>query len=106
VISVLILAPTLKEAIEARLAQCGLQLHPEKTKIVYCKDDDRRGNYPNEKFDFLGFTFRPRRAKNRWGKFFVTFSPAMMWGSTIRVAEEVTIVQITCRLSGRPFLTR
>ena len=49
----------------------------EKTKIVYCKDDDRRGDYPNEKFDFLGYTFRPRRAKNRWGKFFVNFSPAV-----------------------------
>lgn len=64
-------------AIEGRLAQCKLELHPEKTKIVYCKDDDRRGQYPNEKFDFLGFTFRARRSKNRWGKYFVNFSPAV-----------------------------
>lgn len=80
-------AQSLKEAIEVRLAQCGLQLHPAKTKVVYCKDDDRRGNYPNEKFDFLGFTFRPRMAKNRWGKFFVTFSPAMSDQAAKRVRE-------------------
>jgi RNA-directed DNA polymerase len=66
----------LKAVIEKRLSQCKLGLHPEKTKIVYCKDDDRGGSYPNEKFDFLGFTFRPRRSKNRWGKYFINFSPA------------------------------
>jgi len=63
--------------LEKRLSECGLKLHPKKTKIVYCKDDDRRGSYLNEKFDFLGFTFRPRRSKNRWGKYFVNFSPAV-----------------------------
>jgi RNA-directed DNA polymerase len=52
-------------AIAARLQECGRELHPEKTKIVYCKDDDRRRTYPKEKFDFLGYTFRPRRSKNR-----------------------------------------
>jgi RNA-directed DNA polymerase len=67
----------LRKAIAGRLAQCKLELHPEKTKEVYCKDDGRRGHYPNEKFDFLGFTFRPRRSKNCWGKFFIGFSPAV-----------------------------
>jgi len=70
-------AGELRQAIAGRLAQCKLELHPEKTKIVYCKDDDRRGNYRHEKFDFLGFTFRPRRSKNRWGKYFINFSPAV-----------------------------
>jgi RNA-directed DNA polymerase len=51
--------------------------HPEKTKIVYCKDDFRHWTYPNEKFDFLGYRFQPRRSKNRWGKFFINFSPAV-----------------------------
>ena len=64
-------------SIEKRLNQCKLELHPEKTKIVYCKDDDRRGRYEVEKFDFLGYTFRPRRSKNRWGKYFVNFSPGV-----------------------------
>ena len=64
-------------SVSKRLAQCKLELHPVKTKIVYCKDDDRRGTYPTEKFDFLGYTFRARRSKNRWGKFFINFSPAV-----------------------------
>jgi len=59
------------------LTECGLELHPEKTKVVYCKDDDSRRTYPNEKFDFLGYTFRPRRSKNRLGKYFINFSPAV-----------------------------
>jgi RNA-directed DNA polymerase len=63
--------------LQQRLVDCGLELHPEKTRIVYCKDDARRGDYPNTTFDFLGDTFRPRRSKNRWGKYFVHFSPAV-----------------------------
>jgi RNA-directed DNA polymerase len=70
-------AQEVRAAIAARLRDCGLELHPEKTKIVYGKDDDRRGTYPNGKFDFLGYTFRPRRSKNRFGKFFVNFTPAV-----------------------------
>ncbi len=54
-----------------------LEFHPEKTQIVYCKDEDRRRTYPHEKFDFLGYTFRPRRSKNRKGKFFINFCPAV-----------------------------
>jgi RNA-directed DNA polymerase len=70
-------AEQLLEAIRARVAECGLELHPEKTKIVYCQDSDRKGQHEHIKFDFLGYTFRPRRAKNRWGKFFVSFLPAI-----------------------------
>ena len=70
-------AKALKMAIGERLAECRLELHPEKTKIVYCKSDQRRGNYPNEKFDFLGYTFRPRAAKDHSGKLFVGFNPAV-----------------------------
>ena len=70
-------AKEILQSLKERLLQCGLELHPEKTKIVYCKDDDRRGNYPVIQFDFLGFTFRNRRSKNRWGKYFVNFSPAV-----------------------------
>jgi RNA-directed DNA polymerase len=70
-------AEDVRAAIAARLRECRLELHPEKTKVVYCKDEDRRGNYPNEKFDFLGYTFQPRRSKNRYGKYFINFSPAV-----------------------------
>jgi RNA-directed DNA polymerase len=65
------------QAIQERLKACGLELHPEKTKIVYYKDVDRRGQHEHERFDFLGYTFRPRLSKNRYGKTFVNFSPAM-----------------------------
>lgn len=67
----------LRAALGARLAACKLQLHPQKTKIVYCKDANRRGSYPEQRFDFLGHTFRPRRSMNRAGKLFVSFSPAV-----------------------------
>ena len=61
-------AEQLLEAIRRRLAECGLELHPEKTKIVYCQDSDRKGQHEHIQFDFLGYTFRPRRAKNLPGE--------------------------------------
>jgi RNA-directed DNA polymerase len=70
-------AEALLTKLEERFKECGLEMHPEKTRIVYCKDDDRKGNYPETKFDFLGYTFRPRRSKNRWGKCFINFSAAV-----------------------------
>jgi RNA-directed DNA polymerase len=70
-------ARRIKTVIEERLNQCRLELHPEKTKIVYCKDSSRQGSYPNEKFDFLGYMFQPRLSKNRYGEFFVSFLPAV-----------------------------
>lgn len=70
-------ARTVLAAIRSRLAACGLELHPMKTRIVYCKDDKRTGNFEHLTFDFLGYTFRPRVAKNRWGKRFLGFLPAI-----------------------------
>jgi len=60
-----------------RFKACKLELHPQKTKIVYCKDANRRGKFPNQQFDFLGYTFRPRSAMNRDGELFVSFAPAV-----------------------------
>jgi RNA-directed DNA polymerase len=65
------------DAIRGRFEQCGLELHPVKARIVYCKDDNRRGEHEHVAFDFLGYTFQPRRAKNRQGEFFVSFLPAI-----------------------------
>lgn len=71
-------AQAIKAALDARLLHCGLQLHPDKTKIVYCKDGQRKGMYPNTQFDFLGYTFRPRLVKNRKrNSMFVNFTPAV-----------------------------
>ena len=69
-------AKHLREAITERLRQCKLELNQEKTKIVFCKEAGRRGNYSHEKFDFLGYTFRPRLSRSRRGVYFVGFNPA------------------------------
>jgi RNA-directed DNA polymerase len=63
-------------AIANRLKAFGLELHPEKTKIVYCKDTKRRRDYEHTSFDFLGYTFRARRVKGPRG-YFVGFNPAI-----------------------------
>jgi group II intron reverse transcriptase/maturase len=65
------------DAIRDRFEHCGLELHPTKTRIVYCKDDHRPGEHEHVAFDFLGYAFQPRRAKNGQGEFFVGFLPAM-----------------------------
>ena len=70
-------AQRLKQAIAERMGECGLELHPEKTKIVYCKDSKRTGEYPEVSFDFLGYCFRRRLSRNRYGEYFVNFSPAI-----------------------------
>jgi len=82
-------AQALIEQLRARFAQCGLELHPQKTRVVYCKGADRRGSYPDTSFDFLGFTFRPRLSKNRYGKTFVNFSPAVSAKAAKSIRQEV-----------------
>lgn len=89
-------------AVRSRLKECGLELHPEKTKIVYCKDDDRAGDYPNMKFDFLGYTFRPRRAKNRWGKYFVSFLPAISNTAAKRIQRTIRNWRLGATRNNRP----
>jgi hypothetical protein len=64
-------------AIADRMAEVGLRLHPAKTRIVYCKDANRRGGHEHTSFTFLGFTFRARAARNRNGQTFTAFLPAI-----------------------------
>ena len=82
-------ARLLRDAIARRLAECGLELNERKTRIVYCKDDDRRGSSEHTSFDFLGYTFRPRLSKSRFGKHFVNFSPAVSGGAKTRMRREM-----------------
>jgi RNA-directed DNA polymerase len=82
-------AERLREAIIVRLAECGLELNLQKTKIVYCKDDDRRGTHEHEKFSFLGYEFRPRRAKNYRGKYFISFLPAVSDKAAKKIRQEM-----------------
>jgi RNA-directed DNA polymerase len=70
-------AVRLKAELVERFKECGLELHPIKTRIVYCKDDNRRKGYEHTSFDFLGYTFRPRMTRSKSGKHFVGFTPAV-----------------------------
>jgi RNA-directed DNA polymerase len=82
-------AESLREAIILRMAECGLELNLQKTKIVYCQDTDRRGTHEHEKFTFLGYEFRPRRARNHRGKYFVSFLPAISDKAAKAIREEI-----------------
>ena len=82
-------AVLLKAALGKRLKECGLEMHPTKTKIVYCQDDLRKGKHSTTSFDFLGYTFRPRRSKNRYGKHFINFTPAMSRQAGKAIRQEV-----------------
>jgi RNA-directed DNA polymerase len=82
-------ARMLRDAIATRLAHVGLELHPDKTRIVYCKDADRRGDHEVTSFTFLGYTFRPRLAKNKWGKHFVSFLPAVSRDAVVAMGREI-----------------
>ena len=63
--------------IAARMEEVGLRLHPDKTRIVYCKDSNRRGEHEHTSFTFLGFAFRPRGARRKDGVYFTSFLPAI-----------------------------
>jgi hypothetical protein len=70
-------ADMVARAIGDRMVEVGLRLHPDKTKIVYCKDGNRRGEHEHTAFTFLGYTFRARGARTRAGKVFTSFAPAI-----------------------------
>ena len=77
------------KVLDKRFKLFGLELNLDKTKIVYCKDDDRRGNYENISFDFLGYTFKPRGAKNKQGKYFTSYLPAISDKAQKAIRKEV-----------------
>ena len=75
-------AQKLLGSLAARFKECGLELHPDKTKIVYCKDGSRRKEYPTKSFYFLGYTFRSRLCKNtKRNSLFMNFTPAVSKGA-------------------------
>jgi RNA-directed DNA polymerase len=78
-----------KAAVEARLRRCKLEAHPEKTRIVYCRDSSRRQKHEHIQFNFLGYGFRPREAKSRRGKVFTSFLPAISMKAKAAIMAEV-----------------
>jgi len=104
-------AERVKAALQARLAECHLEMHPIKTRIVYCRDGKRRGKYPNIKFDFLGYCFRPRLVRrSRDNALFCSFAPAVSPSALksmrakirefdIRNRTELSLVEIAHRIN-------
>jgi RNA-directed DNA polymerase len=83
-------AVTVRDAIGVRMEAVGLQLHPNKTRMVYCKDSGRKGSAEFEQFTFLGYTFRPRLAKStKNNTFFVSFSPAVSRDAQVRIRSTI-----------------
>ena len=82
-------AQYVKERLAQRLRQCGLEIHPGKTRIVYCKGVHRYDEYEDIQFDFLGYTFRPRRSRDKHGRTFTNFTPAMARGAATALRQEV-----------------
>jgi RNA-directed DNA polymerase len=79
-----------REAIAVRLAECGgLELHPDKTRIVYCKDGKRRGSYEHTSFTFLGYGFRVRKVRTKTGKYFFSFNPAVSDEAAKRIRGQI-----------------
>ena len=81
-------ARALRDSIATRLGVLGLELHPEKTKVVFCQDANRPGEAGHTSFDFLGYTFRGRLAKGRRG-YFVSFAPAISVKAAKAVGQKV-----------------
>jgi RNA-directed DNA polymerase len=91
-------AERVKAALQARLAECHLEMHPTKTRIVYCRDDKRRGKYPTIKFDFLGYCFRPRVVRRtRDGVLFCGFNPAVSPSALMSMRKKVRELRIRRR---------
>jgi RNA-directed DNA polymerase len=76
-------------ALTVRMEQVGLVLHPDKTKIVYCRDSNRRGTFGRTSFTFLGYTFRPRASRDRRGRTFLAFLPAVSAEALKRISGVV-----------------
>lgn len=70
-------AESVLRRVAERFRACGLELHPVKARIVYCRDINRPAEYPVVQFTFLGYTFRPRKAVDKYGRVYVNFAPAV-----------------------------
>jgi RNA-directed DNA polymerase len=85
-----------RDAIGRRLAEIGLELHPDKTKVVYCRDSRRRQEYELVSFTFCGYTFRPRKAYDqRRGKAYTGFLPAVAAGKLTEMSRTADSWRVT-----------
>ena len=89
----------LKARLERRLRECKLELHPKKTQIVCCHVDKQQNTQVAKKFDFLGYCFRARLVRNRYGKLFVSFTPAISPRAAKRIRQQVRSWRLHFRVS-------
>ena len=82
-------APAVQAAVQERWRRCKLEAHPQKTRIVYGQDSNRTEDHEHTQFDFLGYGFQPRVAKNRWGELFTAFLPAISRKAMKAIVTEV-----------------
>lgn len=94
-------AVAVKAKLAARLTECQLEMHTDKTKVVYCKDGRRRSKHPNTKFDFLGYCFRPRAAINRKHEVFTGFGPQVSATSLKAMRRKIRELKIRKRTQIR-----
>jgi len=91
-------AENLKVELQARLAECHLEMHPTKTRVAYCKNGNVKSNYPNVQFDFLGYCFRPRRAQRRGAKIrFCGFTPAVSSSAMKAMRQTIRDLKLRCQ---------
>jgi RNA-directed DNA polymerase len=84
----------LLRALQERFSDCGLTLHPQKTRVVYCRDSRRRVQYPETSFDFLGFSFHARTAQDRKGNLFAGFQPAVSRKALKHINRELRLMRV------------
>ena len=94
-------AEMMRSVIKNRLTECKLKLNEEKTRIVYCKSSFKRGEHESIAFDFLGYTFRPRKAKSKMGKVFTSYLPAISQKSKNHIHETIRSWRLTRRTGSK-----
>jgi len=82
-------AQNLMQAVKERMTAVKLRVNEVKSKIVYCKDSNRRGEHEHISFKFLGFQFQPRTVRSKFGKLFQSFSPAISNDNQTKIKETI-----------------
>jgi RNA-directed DNA polymerase len=86
------------EKLRSRLQECKLEIHPEKTRIVYCRSDNYQGRHEHESFDFLGYTFRRRWVKSKQGNFFNGFTPAVSKSARQQLRDKIRALRMSNKI--------
>ena len=86
------------EKLRVRLQECKLEIHPEKTRIVYCRSDNYQGRHEHESFDFLGYTFRRGWIKSRQGNFFNGFTPAVSKSGKQQLRDKMRDIRMSNKI--------